>query len=114
METASGGGTTVRFPRDLPADILMYLVNYLRYPIDKSGFEDPQASCTIDSVFANLGSPKPGSKAVVYVSETSDCDAVRLLFPDDEAWEFSFRLGGGWSKIANESRRYGEFWIVNA
>jgi len=114
LETARYGGTTIRFPRDIPADILVYFVNYLRYPIDRSGFDDPHACCTMDDGFAKLGSPRLGSKGVIYVSESSDYDAVRLLFPDNEAWEFSFRVGGAWSKVAHESRRYGDFWIVNA
>lgn len=113
FETLLDGKSVLRFPRDIPADILLCLVNFLKYPFNGPGFADPQASCTIDSDFVRLGAPQIGSKALIFVSEMGDYDTVRTLFPNDDAWEYSFREGGGWSPIEDETRRYADSWVVN-
>ena len=104
----------LRFPRDIPADIFLFMLNYLKYPIDRTAFLDPQARCTVDEDFRRLGAPHVGDKAFAYVSEESDYDTVRLLFSRGEAWEFSFRQGGGWTQLPQESRRFEDFWVGNA
>ena len=113
FEVVAYGKCVLRFPRDIPADIFLYLVNFLKYPFSGSGFADPQASCTIDIDFVRLGAPHVGSKAMIYVSETSDYDTVRVLFSNGETWEFSFHERGGWSAIKDETRQHEDFWVGN-
>lgn len=93
-EEAAGGVVRIRFRQPIPADQLLFLINYIHYP---EGF-DLTGKAPVAVAFARLGaafgvtSPSMANQLAVFYSPTNDTqyDEVYASLADGKVYKLSF------------------------
>lgn len=104
-----GNRTMVRFPRDFPAELFIWLVNFLRYPIHSKPIEQIFGISSLDSKFGDLGCPALGMRAAFFIPDPDPRgDVVRILTEDGRCWDYTWDSRGGWDPVQSD-RPFEEF-----
>lgn len=104
---------TIKFPKDLPAETFIWLVNFFTYPFCSIKIGKAIGFSTLGDEFSALGCPIAGVRAVFYVPDPDPGgDVVRVLTERSNCWDYTWDTKGGWASV-EEHESYGDVAQAN-
>ncbi|REJ77949.1 MAG: hypothetical protein DWQ47_16455 [Acidobacteria bacterium] len=108
--TDTGNQFLVHFPLDLPPNIFIWLVNFIRYPIESKPIYHVFGKTVLTEDFKAINCPIEGVQAIVYCPE-DDGLSVRFVTKSNECWAYEWDAVDSWKKVQND-RDFTEFGPV--